>query len=264
MPRTSPIRTAALAISLAVLVGAIVVPIASTRRAKAASNGPRTLVLVELFTSEGCSDCPPADALLSGLSRRQPVDGAQVIALEFHVDYWNDQGWNDRFSSHQFTERQESYDRAMGHITYTPEMIVDGRRSFVGSDASEARSTIRSATGDLKKATVRITRDGDHLAVTVDGADAGATVYLAVAQDGLSTEVKAGENDGRSLRHDAVVRRLLPLGTTAQNPWSANWAEPNDFCSAAADSSLVVFVQKRGMGAIEGVAATPLSSLCSH
>src|SRR3979490_126772 len=106
----------------------------------------RTPVLVELFTSEGCSTCPPAATPLATLERVQPVNGAEIIVLGEHVDYWDGQGWHDRFSSHQFTERQNEYcGRLHVDSSYTPQMIVDGTDQFVGNDAAHAVRAIQHA-----------------------------------------------------------------------------------------------------------------------
>src|SRR5207244_497306 len=111
-----------------------------------AQDNTKTPVLVELFTSEGCSTCPPAEALLSKLKLAQPLAEAQIIPIEFHVDYWNHKGWSDQFSSPQYTRRQLAYAaRLDDHGPYSPQMIVDGLQSFPGSDASRAFSSIAHA-----------------------------------------------------------------------------------------------------------------------
>src|ERR1700686_990870 len=107
-------------------------------------------VLAELFTSEGCSSCPPADALLMKLDRLQPVPGARVIVLSEHVDYWNQLGWRDPFSSPQFSKRQADYARLMGSEVYTPQLVIDGRVQLNGSDAKDIQDAIARAAARPK------------------------------------------------------------------------------------------------------------------
>src|SRR6478752_4847234 len=125
------------AVALAIASGGVHATPAPTR-----AEGP-TPVIVELFTSEGCSDCPPADTLLEKLIATQPIAGAEIIGLGQHVDYWDRLGWKDRFSSSALTARQQLYQtRFATDSIYTPQMVVDGRAEFVGSDASAARKAI--------------------------------------------------------------------------------------------------------------------------
>lgn len=188
------------------------------------AQGQRTPVVVELFTSEGCSSCPPADALLARLDKMQPVPGAEVIALKQHVDYWNHLGWRDPYSSEQFSARQEGYARAFGNNgLYTPQMIVDGQTEFVGSEESRARQAIAQAARS-PKAAVHLAwasnpEAGNAVPLEVhvekfEGAMAGDTaeVFLAVTESNLHSEISSGENAGRKLDHTAVVRTLERIG----------------------------------------------------
>ncbi len=174
-------------------------------------------VVVELFTSEGCSSCPPADAVLLQLSQQPAMKGAEVIVLGEHVDYWNYIGWTDRFSSKQFSERQSEYAKALGAQVYTPQMVIDGQEQFVGNDAAEVQSRIASAAKKPKPAQVTLTWEGKgHLRVSVNSSEAAkAEVLLAITENGLSTEVAKGENGGKTLHHGAVVRQLRQIGDLA-------------------------------------------------
>ena len=229
-------------------------------------------VLVELFTSEGCSSCPPADALLRHLVAAQPIAGVQVIALEEHVDYWNDQGWHDPYSASQFTRRQYQYAAAIhGGSIYTPQMVVNGSVGFVGSNPGRAREAI-DAAGHARLATIFLTRTyvkankvGLQVAMTrlpVDATDKLADVWLAVTEDGLADHVTAGENDGRRLLHDAVVRRLERIGQVSLNAAGSYHANPA--VALAPDwhkdhLHAVVFVQGTTSHHILGVASLALS-----
>lgn len=178
---------------------------------------PRTPVLVELFTSEGCSSCPPADALLAKLVELQPVAGVTVIALEEHVDYWDHQGWRDPFSSADFTARQQRY-ASLLHIEspYTPEMVIDGRSEFVGNDSERAVHELASASRSPKAPVHVIVKDKStdrvSLAVNVEATKSSGDVLLAIAETGLASDVARGENAGRNLKHSAVVRKLSTIG----------------------------------------------------
>ena len=177
----------------------------------------RQPILVELFTSEGCSSCPPADALLEKLDRTQPVDGAQIIVLSEHVDYWNYIGWTDAYSSPAFSQRQQMYARRLGlDGPYTPQMVVDGATEFVGSDARKAESAIRSALRQ-SKTRVRIQASDSGVTVEIDPLPAGrakkAHIYVAHVLDRGASDVLRGENKGRRLQHAAIVRELKQIST---------------------------------------------------
>jgi len=169
-------------------------------------------VLAELFTSEGCSSCPPADQLLAALDRTQPVAGARVIVLSEHVDYWDRLGWRDPFSSPLFTARQERYARLIGGEVYTPQMAVDGCELVLGNDAAAVQKAIARAARKPKAAlTVVAKRDGREALVSVSG-DVGGDLWLAVADETARSSVTKGENAGRALAHVAVVRTMVKAG----------------------------------------------------
>jgi hypothetical protein len=174
-------------------------------------------VLAELFTSEGCSSCPPADRLLQQLDRMQPVTGARIIVLSEHVDYWNQLGWRDPFSSPVFSRRQDQYARVLGAEVATPQIVVDGRVPVLGNDAAAVQSAIARAAG-RGKAPVRIAgtkREGGEAQVRVSIpalAKGRADVWIAIADEADRSSVERGENAGRALTHVAVVRRLTKAG----------------------------------------------------
>ena len=235
--------------------------------------GTRTPVVVELFTSEGCSSCPPADANLAKLEEKQPVGSAEIIALEEHVDYWNNLGWADPFSGSEWTARQEAYaDTFRSGSVYTPQMVVDGTAEFVGSREREARQTIDQAARQAK-ANVSISSNSDEtegsgkfnvqvgrLAATAAGDT--AEVWLAVTETQLHSKVTRGENAGEDLHHAAVVRALHRLGSASLSkdvsfasetsvPASSSWKREN--------LRVVVFVQEKNSRRILGASAVPFS-----
>jgi hypothetical protein len=254
----------------AVLVAGLVAAGAVESRAQPR---PAVPVVVELFTSEGCSDCPPADAVLAKLASERS-GGVEVIALGEHVDYWDRQGWRDPFSSAAFTARQIDYTRALRvESPYTPQMIVNGRDEFVGSNEAEARRAIASA-GRSGPPRVRVSIQPEpasgravvpvHVeALLSPGATlrGSADVIVAVTEDNLSSQVTAGENKGRRLQHVAVVRSMSRAGTLEAKgtmPWSGGGEvaiEPGWNVRAL---HVVAFVQERTSRAILGAASVQL------
>ena len=224
-------------------------------------------VLVELFTSEGCSSCPPADQLLIRLEKDQPVAGADVIVLGEHVDYWDGQGWNDRFSSRQFTARQQAYaDRFHIDGPYTPQMVVNGRVQFVGNDVPMALKTIQAAAHVRGPEPRILLRESDNtLHVVIE--DAGTKhleVMYAIAEDGLATAVKGGEHGGRELHHAAVVRVLKQVGTTRDARFEADL--PLRISSGWRRENLhaVVFLQEGEAGHVLSAAEVRLGAQTSQ
>ncbi|MDQ6700551.1 MAG: DUF1223 domain-containing protein [Acidobacteriota bacterium] len=181
----------------------------------AVTDGAKVPVLLELFTSEGCSSCPSADRLLDQFDREQPVPGAQLIVLSEHVDYWNHLGWSDPFSSPAFSQRQREYASKLGANVYTPQLVIDGIHEFVGSDRAQALRAIQKSIGDSKPPIgLSAKRDGDEAQIHIDSAPAGnGIVYLVLAQDRAHSQVARGENSGKSLDHVAVAYSFKKIGT---------------------------------------------------
>jgi hypothetical protein len=180
-------------------------------------------VLVELFTSEGCSSCPPADSVLAGLERTQSVNGARVVPLGLHVDYWDGIGWPDPFSSAQATQRQRAY-APLGSGSYTPQAVIDGRAETIGSRKGMVEQAIAEAA-KRPHAAVGIklaprTDPASPLEVTLDigalpaGSAGDAEVLVALTQNAVRVDVKRGENAGKVLEHTAVARQLVVAGPT--------------------------------------------------
>jgi hypothetical protein len=241
-----------------------------TARAEITSHGG-VPVIVELFTSEGCSSCPPADEVLSELDATQPVSGAQIIALGEHVDYWNHLGWNDPYSSNEFSKRQSAYADFFGRPSvYTPQMIVDGRHEFVGGNMSKAREVIAGAARSPKASIELLVADANPAGVKLSiqvrdlarvAAGDTADVLLAVTETGLRSEVSRGENAGRYLKHTAVVREISSLGQLGSGANSFEDQRPLTLDRNWNRNNLraVVFVQERASRRVLGAAMIRLS-----
>jgi len=224
----------------------------------------RVPVLLELFTSEGCSSCPPADRLLESLDAKQPLSGAELIVLSEHVDYWNHLGWKDPFSSPLYSARQEDYVRRLGSgDVYTPQLVVDGRFQVVGSDSSEAASAVRQAIREPKTpiAISNITRAGDQVSARIDitasprNARAPKEIlYLAIAESRVESQVARGENAHRSLAHVSVVRVLKQVGVV--DPGNAFSRDIALSVHERMDSGfrVIAFIQDGGSGHVLGAA----------
>jgi hypothetical protein len=252
-----------------IVLAAAILLVATLRSAKTVAAGPGTAspaakrsVIVELFTSEGCSSCPPADELLGKLRQERNSSGAEVIPLGFHVDYWDSSGWHDRFDSSAFSRRQEDYARRFRlDGPYTPQMVIDGDTEFVGSLAGQAHQAIAEAEVQPPAANVDIQPgENDSLRLQVTSSQP-ADVMLAITEDNLMTKVGGGENGGRTLHHSAVVRQLRRIGqvrdgkfsSTAQLTLVRDWK--------LEDLRAVVFVQNPDNGKIIGASSFSLGSL---
>jgi len=211
-------------------------------------------VLVELFTSEGCSSCPPADVLLQRLDKQHTASGPEIIVLSEHVDYWNYLGWRDPFSSAEITKRQQNYARRFNRDgPYTPQMVVNGEVEFIGSDAGRAQRAIAEAAKQ-PAVPIRLRWSGDSKVVVevdplTDAKFKTADVFVVAARDAVSSDVRRGENGGRKLVHVAVAGKLILAGkVTASTGLSKE---------VAVDSSggrIIVFVQSPDQGKILGSA----------
>jgi hypothetical protein len=229
-------------------------------------------VVAELFTSEGCSSCPPADAVLDRLVHQQPIPGVTVLGLGEHVDYWDRLGWRDPFSSAAFTRRQADYDTGVFRTSnvYTPQLVVDGRLQAIGSDVAAVDRAIAQAAQDHKipieltaslpkgaqRLQIRVQVEGTHPALREP-----ADIVALVVEDRLVSDVGAGENRGRRLTHAAVVRTLGVLGTL--RPASREWAGTRSVAVPPAwkraDLSVVALLQEQRSHWIAGAGAVRLA-----
>jgi hypothetical protein len=244
---------------------------ASTEAGPASDGTRRTPVLVELFTSEGCSSCPPADALLEKLDKSQPVGSADLVVLSEHVDYWNDIGWKDPYSSHQFSVRQGDYAlRFRLEGPYTPQMVVDGYMELVGGDERRAIQVIKNTikTAKLPVVLSSIHREDDKtIAVHIEvgprdssGTRAPAQVLIALADNSDQSSVRGGENSGRILKHVAVVRGLTLVGTIDSAAMFSKDVTVNAEKVDQRNLRIIAIVQETGVGRVLGVGSARVSN----
>jgi hypothetical protein len=232
----------------------------------AVANG---VAIVELFTSEGCSSCPPADELLAKLvensrAKAAPDAARRVYPLAFHVDYWNSLGWRDRFSDAAFSQRQQQYASASkSDRIYTPQMIVNGTTEFVGSDAAAAKRAIAEAQSHAADVEVKLSPTASNprnaYAVECDVDDVsrlpeGAVLNVALVERGLETAVKHGENGGRTLKHDNVVRWFTTVAPKKHD--AIRIPLPDDL--RRENASIIAYVQQKGPGGVLGATAMDL------
>lgn len=217
----------------------------------------KTPVLVELFTSEGCSSCPPAERLLDQIEKDQPYQNIEVITLALHVDYWDRLGWKDSFSSALFTRRQDIYSQKFSiSSTYTPQMVVDGTSHFIGSRSDRAAEAITDQA-KVKKGDVVLSLENGRLSVRLSKIPKHeqATIFLAFAEDALITDVAKGENSGKRLEHTSVVRELRSLGVLPAGQNELNVEQPLQFQDEwkKENMKLIVFVQENASRKVIGV-----------
>jgi len=228
-------------------------------------------VLVELFTSEGCSSCPPADALLQQLDRSQPVAGAQLIVLSEHVDYWNHIGWTDPYSSHFFSDRQSAYSDRFGmNSVYTPQMVVDGATEFVGNDSHLATQAVQKAmmqqkvpvrVSDISLDTPNVLRAHVEAGALPETSKARkADVYVVVALNHAESQVLRGENGGRRLTHVGVVQSLTKIGSLdAGKNFAQDVRVKLDARTDLTNLRVIAFVQEAGQRQVLGATLEKIS-----
>jgi hypothetical protein len=229
----------------------------------------RVPVLLELFTSEGCSSCPPADSLLEVFDQKQPVQGADLIVLSEHVDYWNRLGWTDPFSAAQYSARQQEYsDRFNLSGPYTPQLVVDGRFEINGSNSREAGSAIQKALREQKIAISisQVARNGNQISAHIElpaapqsAKGTKAVLYIALADNRAESQVARGENAGRALAHVSVTRVLKQVGKIDLDNVSTRDVTLSVLPGAGSNGlRLVAFVQDAKSGHVLGVTAQKL------
>lgn len=222
-----------------------------------AAQDSKGFAVVELFTSEGCSSCPPADELMEKI--QEDNKNRQIYILAFHVDYWDHQGWKDRFSDHEFSNRQRQYaDWLNVRTVYTPQVVVNGRSEHVGSDQGPVLQAISEGLSQGPAGTLALTASiaRNQLKVNYEGAgqEKNTELVLALVQRSAASRVKAGENSGRSLSHVQIVRRLLRVPLDAGNKKDVSVRLPAGF--GAAGWELIGFVQHTDDGHISNAGRT--------
>jgi len=217
----------------------------------------KSYVLLELYTSEGCPTCPPADANLAFLEKEQPFADTEIVTLALHVDYWNSLSWKDEYSSPTFSRRQQIYSQALKiNQNYTPQMIVDGRTQFIGNNLAKAQKAILDAA-KMNKATIEIALAADKFVIKISNLSAreSATVFLAITEDNLISRRRSDAKSGKNPEHTSVVRQLSSLGmlTAAQTDLELETVLQIQSAWKKENLKLVVFVQENASRKILGV-----------
>ncbi len=224
---------------------------------------PTGFAVVELFTSEGCSSCPPAERLAGELIDDARTRNRPVYMIAYHVDYWDRLGWKDRFATPEHTQRQQAYARAWrdGRV-YTPQMVVNGRVGFIGSSSRQAKREIDAALSKPAEGTLKLTaepvKQGASTRIVVELTTPSTTepleLTVVLIEHGVMTQVKRGENRGRTLKHDGVARVVSTCPIAAGEPVEVKLAVPVDVDPARA--SVIAYVQRAGSRVVIAAAAT--------
>ena len=221
-----------------------------------ASNNINNIVVVELFTSQGCSSCPPADRLLGTYANR-----ADIAALSFHVDYWNRLGWKDPFSDHLYSERQQNYAFSSGFDVYTPQVIINGEKEMVGSEENKIAATIKQFQKQQASSKIMIDElktDNNKVSVTYSliGKFNNSVVNVALVQNKSTTSIKAGENNGVTLSNYNVVRNFKTINSfSAENNMATIDLMPG---IDKKDLSVILFLQDMSSNKIYAAAKSAL------
>jgi len=256
-----------IAISCIAVVIALTTAFANIKKVKANNTTPgdKGFAVVELFTSEGCSSCPPADALIAKVLKES--SDKPVYILAYHVDYWNRLGWKDAFSDAAYSARQQQYARWLkSSEIYTPQAIVNGTKEFVGSEESTLRNTIKADIAEPAKTDLVLTglKAADNK-ITVkyhaEGVTANSSLVLALLERNATTKVLKGENSGRTLSHVQIVRKLQTISLNNRNSGSVDLPVPAGFTPEGFE--MIAFVQNATSGAITGAARAEFSTTLS-
>ena len=227
-----------------------------------ASTQAAPLAVIELFTSEGCSSCPPADKLLADLIKEARGRGKRLAALAFHVDYWNYLGWKDPFSRSKFTRRQRMYSEGKAGRIYTPQMIVNGTTAFVGSDRAAAKRALAAAWNSTPAVSLRLDARPEAGATAlrvrfrVFAYTSSDLLNIALAEGDLAVPVEAGENQGRRLHHENVVRAFVSIRLDNADTGSVRLAMPSGM--ETRNATVIGYVQDDESLAVKGAESTEL------
>ena len=253
--------TAITAMLLASAPHALLAQATGANKASITQSGPGA-VLVELFTSEGCSDCPPADALLRQIEGKQTESGQLIVGISEHVTYWNRLGWSDPFSSDSYTERQNAYGQRF-HLdsVYTPQMVINGEEQIVGSDRAGLLRAIREEqkpqpiSVHINAVSVRDRSLVLKFSITGNLPSGGADLFAAVTDDNAKSSVTRGENSGRTLSHVSVARSITRIAkVSSQTEQTIQIPLPSP--SALSENQgrhLILFAQAPDFGRVLGV-----------
>jgi hypothetical protein len=242
-------------VALSVIAAIVSTAFINARLLNKAKNDNKGFAVIELFTSEGCSSCPPADDLVAKIEKESADKPVYILA--YHVDYWNRLGWKDQFSSAEYSKRQNDYANYL-HLqsVYTPQIVVNGKTEFVGSEESTLRNAIKNSiqqtsASQLALNVLQTGQNQVNIKYNTEGTDRNIVLLIALVQKNAQTKVERGENGGRTLSHVQIVRKLQIVSLNG-NSGQANIALPNDFDKAKWE--IIGLLQNESNGAVTGAA----------